>query len=84
MGIDDNGQDQNVIPVVPVTSRPLDDNHEDNNLSPVSGFKMDANKNKYNVGAGSGKPGLNKALVSFLLPCLVIWLGNSLTDWWIL
>lgn len=77
--------DDNIIPVVPVTQRTTTpENSEDNNLSPVSGFKMDPNKNKYNVGSGAERPSLNKALVSFLLPCIVIWLGNSLTDWWIL
>ncbi|KAL1449650.1 hypothetical protein WDU94_002135 [Cyamophila willieti] len=60
-----------------------DNNHEDNNLSPVSGFKMEGNKNKYNV-SGGDRPSLNKALVSFLVPCLMMWVGNSLTDWWIL
>lgn len=74
----------NLIPVVSVSSTsPSDDlNNEDNNLQPVSGFKIDNSKNKYNIsGANSNKIGLTKALVSYLLPILVIWMGNSLSDW---
>uniref|UniRef100_A0A8D8LD46 Glypican-4 n=1 Tax=Cacopsylla melanoneura TaxID=428564 RepID=A0A8D8LD46_9HEMI len=83
----DSNNGGNAIPGLNPTGPPPgqgdDNNHEDNNLSPVSGFKMEGNKNKYNVSGGE-RPSLNRALVSFLVPCLMMWVGNSLTDWWIL
>lgn len=57
-------------------------NHEDNDVKPL----FDESKVKYNI-SSSGKATitekltLNRALASYLLPVVVVWIGNSFTEW---
>ncbi|KAL1140381.1 hypothetical protein AAG570_000313 [Ranatra chinensis] len=83
--MEDNGSGMPGHPLEPEVEHPSTRNNEDNRLHPMGDSNGKVNYNftttDNSIGGGAASMTLNRALFSYLMPIVMMWFGNTVTEW---